>query len=95
MPLYQTKRFIGIPGPRGPRGEVAGTAVVGEVPSGTIDDSNTVFTLTHTPDSGTLKIYLNGARQKITEDYILSGGTITFISAPSSGSILIVDYNYL
>lgn len=64
-----------------------------ETPSGAINGSNTVFTLANVPSpASSLKVYLNGARQRITEDYTLSGGTITFTIAPLTGSILLVDY---
>jgi hypothetical protein len=70
------------------------TVVVGEVPSGDIDDSNVTFTLAHTPATGTLALYLNGQRLKATDDYTLTGATITMVSAPLTGSNLIVDYEY-
>lgn len=71
------------------------TLVVEEVPTGTIDGSNAVFTLGHTPVAGTLRVYLNGARQQGGGgDYTLSTATITFISAPPTGSILFADYEY-
>lgn len=72
------------------------TAVTSEVPSGTINSSNTVFTLAHPPVSGTVKPYLNGVRQTAGTDYSISTTTITFVSmaAPTTGSILTVDYNY-
>lgn len=64
-----------------------------ETPSGAINGSNTVFTLANVPSpASSLKVYLNGARQRITEDYTLSGGTITFTIAPPTGSILLADY---
>lgn len=64
-----------------------------ETPSGTINSSNTVFTLANLPNpASSVKVYLNGVRQRVTEDYTLSGATITFVSAPPTGSILLVDY---
>lgn len=70
------------------------TFVDDETPTGSINDSNTVFTIANTPTSGSLKVFLNGARQRVTEDYTLSGTTITFINPPPTGSILLVDYRY-
>lgn len=59
-----------------------------EIPSGDLDDVNTVFTVTNLPK----QIFLNGAYQTAEGvDYTLSGSgpyTITFVTAPSSGSIL-------
>lgn len=63
-----------------------------ETPSGTVNGSNTVFTLTSTPLSGSLKVYVGGVRLRVTEDYTLSGNTITFVSAPETGAIILCDY---
>lgn len=76
----------------GPSG--SSTDVWSETPSGTIDGSNVTFTLAHTPTAGSVALYLNGARQKVTDDYTISGTTITFISAPLTGSNLLADYVY-
>lgn len=70
------------------------TAVFGEIPSGTINGANVTFTLANTPVAGTVAVYLNGARQKVTDDYTISGATITFVSAPLSGSNLLADYEH-
>lgn len=66
--------------------------VHGEVPSGTINDSNTSFTLASTPVSGSVILFQNGIRLKVTEDYTISGSTITFNTAPATGDLLLVDY---
>lgn len=63
-----------------------------ETPSGTVNGSNTLFTLAHVPDDGTLKIYRGGSRQRIAEDYTLSGKEITFIIPPQAGDIILCDY---
>lgn len=67
-----------------------------ETPSGTINGSNTVFTLANTPSPvASLHLYLNGLRQRAGgQDYTLSGLTITFVTAPSTGDILLADYRY-
>ena len=74
--------------------QVNGTYFVeNEVPSGSINDSNTSFTLAGTPNpAGSLQLYLNGAHLKVTEDYTLSGATITMVSAPPTGSLLLATY---
>lgn len=72
----------------------SGTFVDGETPSGTINGSNDTFTLANTPTAGSVNVYLNGTRRTLTEDYTISGDTITFVSPPRSGSILRVDYRY-
>lgn len=66
--------------------------VYNEVPSGTVDGSNTDFILIDVPLSGTLQVYVNGARMKLNEDFTLSLKTISFITAPPIGSIILVDY---
>lgn len=63
-----------------------------ETPSGTIDGVNTVFTTNLTPSTGTLKVYVNGQRMRVVEDYTLSGQTITFLIASPTGSIILCDY---
>jgi hypothetical protein len=63
-----------------------------ETPSGTIDGNNTAFTLANSPVTSSLKVYLGGSRQRVTEDYTLSGRTITFTIAPQVGEVLLVDY---
>ncbi len=67
-----------------------------ETPSGTINGSNTVFTISKSPKSGSLKVYRGGARQRVTEDYTLSDSdkTITFTVAPEVGEILLCDFRY-
>lgn len=68
--------------------------VTEETPSGSINGSNTSFTLANTPTAGTLKLYLNGVRLKsgAGNDYTLSTATITMTTAPISGDVLIADY---
>ena len=68
--------------------------VTEETPSGSINGSNTAYTLANTPTSGTLKLYLNGIRLKsgAGNDYTLSTNTITMTTAPISGDVLLADY---
>lgn len=79
-------------------GEVSGTSTINfadsETPTGDVDGVNTDFVLAHTPAAGSLKIYLNGMRMSLTEDYTLITATITFLTAPGSGSIITCDYRY-
>jgi len=64
-----------------------------ETPTGVIDGANVTFTLSTTPASNSLLLYLNGAYQTAGGvDYTLSGTTITFVDAPKAGSILIAQY---
>ena len=68
--------------------------VTEETPSGSINGSNTSFTLANTPTAGTLKLYLNGIRLKsgAGNDYTISTNTITMTTAPISGDVLLADY---
>jgi hypothetical protein len=68
--------------------------VVRETPTGTINGSNTTFTLANTPLSGTETVFLNGILQDAGagNDYTISGGTITFLTAPATGDKIRVNY---
>jgi hypothetical protein len=68
--------------------------VTRETPSGTINGSNTTFTLANTPTSGTERVYLNGLLLDVGagNDYTISGSTITMLTAPISGDKIRVNY---
>lgn len=64
-----------------------------ETPSGSVDSLNTSFTLAHTPKpTESLCLFLNGQLLTYTEDYTLSGNTITFLTAPDTGSFVRASY---
>jgi len=66
-----------------------------EIPTGTIDGSNKVFTIANTPDPLTsLRVVINTTEKTLTTDYALSEKTITMTSAPRTGAILRVHYRY-
>ena len=69
--------------------------VSNEVPTGSVNGSNTVFTLANSPRSGTVRVFQNGMRLFVGagNDYTISGSTITFVTAPTTGDNLIVDYS--
>lgn len=69
-----------------------GTAVYGEVPTG----SATAFAIAHTPVSGTVRLYRGGSRQQVGagNDYTISGKNITLLNSLSSGEVLLADYNF-
>lgn len=75
---------------------LTGTFADAEVPSGTINGSNVTFTLAHTPSpAASLDLYLNGVEQRAAGvDYTLSTGTITYGTAPPTGSTLVCYYRY-
>jgi phage-related tail fiber protein len=71
------------------------TIVEGEVPSGSINGVNAAFTIANSPVAGSVKVYLRGLRMRGGGvDYTLSDTTITFVTAPTTGSEILVDYRY-
>jgi hypothetical protein len=74
----------------------AGTAlqmVWGETPGGTINGVNTNFTSVSAYRTNLLSVYLNGLRQRRTNDYTETGSnSFQFVSAPIAGDILSIDY---
>lgn len=59
------------------------------IPNGTSTD----FTLTNNFSSGSTRVYLNGARQSLNNDYHeISNTDIAFVSPPHATDMIIVDY---
>lgn len=97
--------FVVTPNPV-PPGTVVGTiggtggAVINlvwrEVPGGSLDGLNTVFTLAHAPIPDKEQVILNGLELEdgVDNDYILSGATITFNTPPQPGDKILVTYQY-
>ena len=63
-----------------------------ETPTGAMNGSNLTFTLAYTPEAGSLKLRLGGVVLEITNDYTISGDTITMVFAPNSGETFLADY---
>ena len=64
-----------------------------EIPTGLVNGSNVTFTAAATPNpADSLKVFVNGQRFKVTEDYTLSGATLTFVVAPETGDLILIDY---
>lgn len=64
-----------------------------ETPSGSINGSNTAFSLAFTPTaSSAVHIYLDGVFQEQTVDYTISGASLTFTVAPSLGQTMKAVY---
>lgn len=65
-------------------------------PTGSINGSNTAFSLAQTPTAGSEHLYRNGVLQEVGggNDYTISGATITFVTAPVTGDRLLVSYRY-
>ncbi len=70
----------------------ASNIVIGETPSGLINGANTTYTLANTPTTGTVALYLNGLRQRLTTDFTVATNTITMTTAPATGDSLVADY---
>lgn len=68
--------------------------VTRETPTGLVNGSNVTYTLANTPTSGTEEVFLNGILQEpgAGNDYTISGGTITYLTAPVSGDKIRVNY---
>jgi len=65
-----------------------------EVPAGTMNGSNTAFTISAAPIAGTLDLKLNGVRQEPTVDYSITGTAITYTTAPKSDDWHRAMYSY-
>lgn len=61
--------------------------VANETPSGTVNGSNTAFTLANTPQNSSLELFVNGQLQEpgAGNDYTISGAAITMLFAPLTG----------
>lgn len=75
---------------------VSSSIIRNETPSGTVNSSNTSFTLANTPIAGTVEVYLDGILMfpGSGNDYQISGTTITFESGqvPQTGSRVTCHY---
>jgi hypothetical protein len=91
-------RVDGSSGPCGGGGGAAGSSFAdGEIPSGTINGSNTNFTLASAPSpASSLELYRNGLLMRQGTDYQISTNTITFFlaSVPQSGDLLVASYRF-
>lgn len=73
-------------------GKSSSSWVFNETPSGSVNGTNTTFTLTGSPSG--LVLSKNGVVMKpgSGNDYTLSGTTITMATAPATGSVLLATY---
>jgi hypothetical protein len=73
---------------------VAGNALVaGEVPSGTVNGTNTTFTTANSYATATTSVFRNGLREQLNIGYTESGGNaIVFSTPPLSTDLVVVDY---
>ena len=63
-----------------------------QTPTPPTDGTTMAFALAHTPETGTLVVYLNGVAQDPSIDYTPSGATISFGNPPASSDKLRVSY---
>lgn len=79
----------------GPASSTSGVIVWNETPAGTIDGANDTFTLAAVPDpTNALLLYKNGLLMHETDDFTLSGITITFDASqiPQVGDKIVATY---
>ncbi len=71
-----------------------GSVVENEVPTGSVNGSNTTFTVaTAGKVTGTLKVYKNGVRLKAGgADFTETATGFTMVTAPVTGTVLLCDY---
>lgn len=68
-----------------------------EVPTGSVNSSNTAFTTARAYIAGSLKVFINGLAQIRGTDYTETtpgSGIFTMIVAPTTGDAIFVDYQY-
>lgn len=69
------------------------TNTYNELPIGLKNGINLVYSTASTYISSTTRVFLNGIRQTLGQDYSeVSNNQISFISAPLSGDSIIIDY---
>jgi len=81
----------------GGSGAAGGSLADGEIPAGTVNGVNTVFTLVSSPSpAASLELYRNGLFQRQGTDYQISGTTVTFFlaSVPQTGDLLVASYRF-
>jgi hypothetical protein len=69
-------------------------AWIKETPAGTLNGTNTSFTLSFTPIVGSLTLFYGASVQLEGADFTLSGATITFASAPASSARFQARYQH-
>lgn len=80
-------------------GVTATNHVYNEIPAGAIDNSNTTFTTASAYLTGKLRVYLNGVRQLLTDEWsetTPASGTFDFVNPPKGAQgnpdVVLVDY---
>ena len=70
----------------------AGAFYLRETPTGAVNGTNADFVISQAAYAGTLEVYLNGLLQEPTDDYTVSGTTITMLAAPLTGDKVRVKF---
>jgi hypothetical protein len=82
---------VTVEGPAGPIGPPGtGAFIAREIPTGTIDGTNTTFTLAHNFQAGTTSVYLNGLLEMFCNE--LAPNQIQFSDPPHPGDAIRVSY---
>lgn len=71
--------------------------ITDEVPTGSVNSSNTSFTAARAYIAGSLLVHINGIRQVRTTDYTETtpaSGIFTMIIAPTTGDTITIDYQF-
>ncbi len=85
----------GSSGACGSGSSTSGSFIDGEIPGGTIDGSNTAFTLANTPSPTTsVALFRNGLLLQQGTDYTVSNSSLTFLTGavPQPGDVLAASY---
>lgn len=70
----------------------ASNFVVNETLGGTVNSSNTAFTIAFTPQTSDIQIFRNGQLQVVGTDYTRVTTAVTWLYAPTTGDILKATY---
>lgn len=70
---------------------ISGADIFSQQPTGTINGVNTAFTLSFAPLQ-IIRLELNGRPLRVTDDYSITGTTLTLVEAPTIGQELDITY---
>lgn len=82
--------------PTGSSGPTTTKSIWSEIPSGTKDGVNSIFSLERTPYSDSIHLYANGILQYLNEEYTVSSSNVIFSpdNVPTTRDRIIVSYEY-
>ena len=66
--------------------------IVRETPTGSVNGTNTAFAIANTFVTSTEMVFIDGLLQEPTEDYTLSGTTLTLVAAPPTNTKIRITY---